>query len=174
VSRSSEREKLSGRIATRILVIRGHKALIDADLAALYGVPTRVLNQAVKRNRERFPPDFIFQLTSAERDEVITNCDHLANLKYSRALPYAFTEHGALMASTVLNSQTAVDVSLYVVRAFVRLRTAAVSHDAILRRLDGLEAKYDRQFAVVFDAIRELMRPPEPPKRRRIGFVQQD
>ena len=105
---------------------------------------------------------------------MITNCDHLGNLKYSAALPYAFTEHGALMASTVLNSQTAIDVSLHVVRAFVSLRNATASYESVIRRLDGLEAKYDRQFKVVFDAIRELMRPPEPPKRRRIGFVQQD
>jgi hypothetical protein len=142
--------------------------LIDADLATLYGVSTRVLNQAVKRNRERFPPDFVFQLNAAEREEVVTNCDHLRRLKYSPTLPYAFTEHGALMASAVLSSQRAVDVSLYVVRAFVSLRNAIGSYGDITRRLEILEAKYDRQFKAVFDAIRELMRPPEPTRKRRM------
>lgn len=103
-------------IARRILVIRGHNALIDADLASLYGVTTKRLNQQVNRNKKRFPPDFVFQLTRAERDEVVANCDHLARLKYSPTMPYAFTEHGALMAASVLNTALAVQVSLYVVR----------------------------------------------------------
>lgn len=103
-------------IARRILVIRGHKALIDADLASLYGVTTKRLNQQVNRNKKRFPPDFVFQLTRAERDEVVANRDHLARLKYSPTMPYAFTEHGALMAASVLNTALAVQVSLYVVR----------------------------------------------------------
>lgn len=111
-------------IARRILVIRGHKALIDADLASLYGVTTKRLNQQVNRNKKRFPPDFVFQLTRAERDEVVANCDHLGRLKYSPTMPYAFTEHGALMAASVLNTALAVQVSLYVVRAFVGLRDA--------------------------------------------------
>ena len=111
-------------IARRILVIRGHKALIDADLASLNGVTTQRLNQQVNRNKKRFPPDFVFQLTRAERDEVVANCDHLARLKYSPTMPYAFTEHGALMAASVLNTALAVQVSLYVVRAFVGLRDA--------------------------------------------------
>lgn len=103
-------------IARRILVIRGHNALIDADLASLYGVTTKRLNQQVNRNKKRFPPDFVFQLTRAERDEVVANRDHLARLKYSPTMPYAFTEHGALMAASVLNTALAVQVSLYVVR----------------------------------------------------------
>ena len=161
-------------IARRILVIRGRKTLIDADLAALYGVSTKRLNQQVHRNKKRFPADFVFQLTRAERDEVVANCDHLNRLKFAPTMPYAFTEHGALMAASVLNTSLAVEVSLYVVRAFVSLREALAAHRDLERRLNALEARYDRQFKTVFDAIRELMRPPEPAKRRRIGFVQDD
>ena len=154
--------------------MRGHKALIDADLAALYGISTKRLNEQVKRNRARFPADFVFQLTASERDEVVANCDHLSRLRFSPTLPFAFTEHGALMAASVLNTPRAVEVSIYVVRAFVRLREALELNRDLVRRLNAMEAKYDRQFRVVFDAIRELMRPPEPSRRRRIGFVQDD
>jgi hypothetical protein len=148
--------------------------LVDADLAALYGVSTKRLNQQVKRNQGRFPVDFVFQLSRAERDEVVANCDHLARLRFSPTLPYAFTEHGALMAASVLNTRRAVEVSLYVVRVFVSLRDALANYGDLERRIDSLETKYDRQFKVVFDAIRELVRPPEPRKRTRIGFVQED
>ena len=161
-------------ISQRILVIRGHKTLIDADLAALYGVSTKRLNQQVKRNQERFPQDFVFSLSRRERDEVVANCDHLARLKFSSTMPFAFTEHGALMAASVLNTPRAVEISLYVVRAFVGLRDAIATHRDLVRRLNALEGKYDRQFKAVFDALRELMRPPEPTERRRIGFVQSD
>jgi len=148
--------------------------LIDADLAILYGTSTKRLNEQVKRNRTRFPSDFVFQLTAKERDEVVANCDHLSRLRFSSTLPFAFTEHGALMAASVLNTPRAVEVSIYVVRAFVRLREMLEVNRSVIRRLNNLEAKYDHQFKVVFDAIRELMRPPEPAKRRRIGFVQDD
>ena len=109
-------------IARNILLIRGHKVMLDSDLAKLYGVETKVLNQATKRNRERFPSDFMFQLTSEEKKEVVTNCDHLAKLKFSSTLPYAFTEHGALMLGNVLRSDQAIEVSLLIVRTFVQLR----------------------------------------------------
>ena len=109
-------------IQDRILLIRGQKVILDSDLAALYEVPTKRLNEQVKRNRGRFPEDFMFQLTPEEKNEVVANCDHLRNLKYYRGLPYAFTEHGALMAANVLNSDRAVKMSIYVIRAFVRLR----------------------------------------------------
>jgi len=164
----------STRIAQRIVVIRSHKVMIDADLAALYGVPTKRLNQQVKRNKKRFPEDFVLQLSRAERDEVVANCDHLQRLKFAPTLPYAFTEHGALMAASVLNTARAVEVSLYVVRAFVQLREALATHKDLTRRLDALEAQYDHQFKVVFDAIRELMTPLEPSKKRRIGFIQEE
>ena len=148
--------------------------MIDADLAALYGVSTKRLNEQIKRNRRRFPEDFVFRLSRAERDEVVANCDHLARLKFSPTLPYAFTEHGALMAASVLDTTRAVQVSVYVVRAFVRLREAVLDHKDLAERLSALEARYDRQFKVVFDAIRQLMQPPEPSQRRRIGFVQNE
>jgi len=156
-------------IESRILLVRGQRVMIDADLAELYGVPTKALNQALKRNRDRFPPDFGFRLSRSEKIEVVTNCDHLARLKYSPSVPYAFTEHGAIMAANVLNSPRAVAMSVHVVRAFVRLREVIASHKELVKRLDELEGRYDEQFKVVFDAIRQLMAPPEP--KRKIGFV---
>lgn len=132
-------------------------------------MPTKVFNQAVKRNRERFPDDFIFQLTKEEKDEVVTNCDHLKRLKFSPNLPFAFTEHGAIMAATILNSPVAIKVSIQVVRAFVKLREMLATHKDLAKKLEDMERKYDAQFKVVFDAIRELMKPPEP-KKRQIGF----
>src|ERR1017187_9571374 len=157
------------RIERAILSIRGEKVMLDSDLAELYGVGTKALNQAVKRNLSRFPPDFMFQLTVAEKNEVVTNCDHLIQLRYSPHLPYAFTEHGALMLANVLNSERAAQTSVQVVRAFVRLRQMLASNAELARKLDAMEKKYDAQFKVVFDAIRRLMSPPEP-KRREIGF----
>lgn len=155
--------------------------MIDADLAALYGVPTKRLNEQVKRNPGRFPADFVFQLSRAERDEVVANCDHLGRLKFSPTMPFAFTEHGALMAASVLNTPHAVEVSLYVVRAFVELREAIATHKELAKRLDELElrlkrklASHDQAIAGILEAIRQLMAPPEPAKKRRIGFVQTD
>jgi hypothetical protein len=172
------------RIESRILVVRGLRVMIDVDLAALYGVETRTLNQGVKRNAGRFPTDFLFQLTAAEKAEVITNCDHLQKLKYSKALPFAFTEHGAIQAANVLASSQAVEMGIYVVRAFVHLRQAAGLNTELSKRLAELEQKTERvemshdtfsrntraQLRQVFDALKELMTPPEPPKRL-IGFI---
>ena len=172
------------RIEPRIQLVRGVKVIIDADLAELYGVPTKALNQAVKRNANRFPPDFLFQLTDAEKTEVVTNCDHLAKLKFSKTLPYAFTEHGAIQAANVLASPQAVEMGIYVVRAFVKLREAAIEHRDLSKRLDALEEKTDAlsmdhdlfsrntriQLRQVLDALRELTAPPEMSKRP-IGFV---
>lgn len=158
------------RIAQGILMIRGHKVMLDADLADLYGVTTKRLNEQVKRNQGRFPPDFMFQLTDEEKAEVVANCDHLVRLKFSPALPNAFTEHGAIMAASVLNTARAVEMSVFVVRAFVRLRQMLASNAELARKLAALEKKYDAQFKVVFDAIRELMTPPER-KKRSIGFA---
>ena len=157
------------RIENSILLIRREKVMLDADLAELYGVPTKALNQAVKRNIDRFPEDFMFQLTNQEKEEVVTNCDHLKRLKFSPNLPYAFTEHGAIMLATVLNSPIAVQASIQVVRAFVKLRRLLASNAELARKLATIEKKYDAQFRVVFDAIRQLMTPPEP-KKRKIGF----
>lgn len=164
------------RIASRIVTIRGRRVILDADLAALYGVETRVLNQAVQRHPRRFPADIAFRLNASERQEVITTCDHLKNLKFSPALPLVFTEHGALMAASVLNSRRAVEVGLYVVRAFVQMREAIGAHREIGRRLGELERKVGAQDSVIVGivrALRELTQPP-PRKRRPIGFVQED
>ena len=146
--------------------------MLDSDLAALYGVATKALNQAVKRNIERFPPDFRFQLTKAERDEVVTNCDHLPGLKFSPVRPWVFTEHGAVMAATVLNSLRAVEMSLFVVRAFVRLRDLARNHTALSAKLDALErrvAGHDADIEQMFVALRRLIAPRRK-SRRPIGF----
>jgi hypothetical protein len=158
------------RIERAILLIRGQKVILDRDLAELYSVETKVLNRAVKRNLERFPEDFIFQLTYQEvralRCQIGTSKLGRGGRRY---LPYVFTEHGAIMAANVLNSKRAIEASVFVVRAFVRLRELIASNKDLAKRLDVLEKKYDSQFKVVFDAIRELMAPLPPPKPR-IGF----
>lgn len=158
------------RIERFILVIRGQKVMLDSNLAELYGVKTRALVQAVQRNRERFPEDFMLQLTREEFDDlrsrsVISN----AGRGGRRYRPYAFTEQGVAMLSSVLRSERAVQVNIEIMRAFVRLRRMLATHEDLARKLDALEKKYDAQFKVVFDAIRQLMAPPEP-KRRQLGF----
>ena len=161
-------------IASRIRTIRGQRVMIDADLAALYGVPTKRLNEQVKRNRTRFPDDFVFRLTPEETAEAVANCDHLARLRFSTSRPFVFTEHGALMASAVLNTLRAVEVSLFVVRAFVRMRETMAGHKELGKRLDELESKvgtHDRAIGQILAAIRQLTAPPATPKRRRIGFL---
>ncbi len=150
--------------------------MIDADLAELYGVPTRTLNQVVRRHQEHFLEDFLFTLNATEKTLVITSCDHLDKLKFSKALPLAFTEHGAMMAGFVLNSPKASEMSVYVVRAFVRLRQLATSNQRLAAKLNELEHKFDDHDEVIRDileAIRQLMAPPDKPKRR-IGFIQED
>jgi len=161
------------RIDSSILVIRDQKVILDADLAELYGVSTKLFNQAVKRNHDRFPEDFMFRSTPDEKGEVVTNCDHLRKLKYSNALPSAFTEHGAIMAANVLNTPRAITISVYVVRAFVKLRGLLNSQKHFARKLEDLERKiveHDEKFDVLFTAIRGLMQPPTDPPKRRIGF----
>ena len=166
------------RVEKAILLIRGEKVILDADLARLYGVSTRRLKEQVRRNRERFPEDFMFELTADEqavlkdqigasnlRSQIATSRSHGGR----RYLSFAFTEHGALMAANVLSSEQAVQASVQVVRAFVRLRQMLASNAELAKKLEQLEKKYDRQFKVVFDAIRQLMIPPEP-KRKQIGF----
>ena len=132
---------LQPRIEHQILVIRGQKVMLDADLAALYGVQTKRLNEQVKRNIERFPVDFMFQLNEVEKAEVVANCDHLAKLKFSKSLPFAFTEHGAIQAANVLASTQAVEMGIYIVRAFVQLRQATSLHADLAKRLTELEEK---------------------------------
>jgi len=160
------------KIERSILFIREEKVMLDVDLANLYGVTTKRLNEQVKRNRNRFPEDFMFQLTEKEKAEVVANCDHLKMLKFSPHLPYVFTEHGAIMLATVLNSSVAVHASIQVVRAFIKLREMIATHKEFARKLDEMEKKYDAQFKIVFDAIRQLMSPPEKHKRK-VGFLRE-
>ena len=157
------------RIDRAILVIRGHKVMLDADLANLYGVEPKVLNQAVKRNIVRFPADFMFQLTAEEVDRLRSQFVTSSSWGGRRYLPYAFTEQGVAMLSSVLRSQRAVQVNIEIMRAFVRPRQMLQQNADLARKLAQLEKKYDAQFRAVFDAIRELMKPPEKTKRR-IGF----
>ncbi len=157
------------RIEKSILLIRKQKVMLDADLAELYGVETKVLVQAVKRNLERFPEDFMFQLNPKEfailRSQFVTS-NGWGGRRYP---PYAFTEQGVAMLSSVLRSQRAIQVNIEIMRAFIRLRKMLASHAELARKLTALEKKYDAQFKEVFEAIRQLMTPPEP-KRRSIGF----
>ena len=163
------------RIENRILLVRGHKVLLDADLATLYGVSTKRFNEQVRRNAARFPEDFMFRLSAEEWNSLRSQ---FATLKTGRSqhrkyLPLAFTEHGAIMAATILNSPRATEVSVYVVRAFVRLRELLASNKDLARRLDQLERKlgsHDQAIAGLVNTIRHLMAPPEP-NRRPIGFV---
>ena len=169
-------------IDRRIVIVRGHRVMLDADLAALYGVATKVLVQAVKRNLARFPADFMFRLTEQElrslRSQIVTlndaNDGSDGRGRHAKYLPYAFTEQGVAMLSSVLRTERAVQVNVEIMRAFVRLRGLVARDRELSRRLDTLESKYDRQFKVVFDAIRELMEPPAPASKRRIGFVSTD
>lgn len=182
-------------IASRIIVLRGERLLLDADLATLYAVTTKALNQAVKRNAGRFPSDFAFQLTAEEaarlRSRIVTSSPQgpapeggntnrsqivTASQKHRdpRFRPWVYTEHGALMVANLLRSERAVQTSVYVVRAFVQLRQMIATNKDLARRLDELEARYDRRFKSVFDAIRELMTPPVPKPRQRIGFISDD
>jgi hypothetical protein len=175
---------LALQVERRIYLIRREKVMLDYDLAELYGVPTRILNQAVKRNRDRFPKDFMFQLSTAEATALRSQIVILdapngpaqpvtgQRGKHSKYLPYAFyafTEQGVAMLSSVLRSKRAVQVNIAIMRTFVRLCEMLLSNAELRRKLEALEKKYDAQFRVVFDAIRELMTPPEPPKRQ-IGF----
>jgi ORF6N domain len=175
-------------VTPRIATVRGQRVVVDADLAALYGVETKRFNEAVKRNLAKFPADFMFVLTAEEaaalRSQFATSNDESSGRGGRRYPPRVFTEHGALMAATILNSPRAVDVAVYVVRAFVRLREMAATHGDLAQRLDELEAKTEAlaashdsvsrqtqaQLRQVFDALRALMTPPDPP-RRPIGFV---
>jgi len=156
-------------VERKILLIRGQKVILDVDLSELYGVTTKVFNQAVKRNTDRFPKDFMFQLTADEalsmRSQFVT-----ASKRNIRYRPHAFTEHGIIMAASILNSQRAIDASVFVVRAFIKLREMIASHKDLARKLNDLEKKYDGQFQIVFEAIRQIIEVEEKPKRK-IGFI---
>jgi hypothetical protein len=156
------------RIHRSILIIRRHKVVLDRDLAGFYGVETKVLNQAVKRNISRFPADFMFQLTKKEK--VVTNCDHLSSLKFSPALPYAFTEQGVAMLSSVLRSKRAVEVNIAIMRTFVKFREILATNSALRRKIEALERRYDEQFKLVFKVLSEMVM-PTPKSKSQIGYL---
>jgi len=160
------------RIEKTILLIRGHKVMLDMVLAELYGVSTKRLNEQVRRNLKRFPNDFMFQLNEEEYDSLRS---HFATLdtgrgKHRKYLPLAFTEQGVAMLSSVLTSERAIEVNIEIMRAFVKIRQLLLSNKELARKLEQLEKKYDHQFKAVFDAIKELMKTPDP-KQRKIGFI---
>jgi ORF6N domain len=157
------------QVERRIYFIRGEKVMLDHDLAELYGIETRALKQAVRRNKGRFPADFMFGLSAKEISTLVSQNVIPGRGKFGGARPMAFTEQGVAMLSSVLRSKRAVQVNIAIMRTFVRLREMLLSNADLARKLDALEKKYDAQFKVVFDAIRELMTPPEP-TRRQIGF----
>ncbi len=162
-------------IAGLILVLRGQKVILDADLAHLYGVTTRRLNEQAKRNRERFPDDFVFQLNDEETQNLMSHFATSSSSRHGgrRKNPWAFTEHGALMAAMILNSPTAVEASVYVVRAFIRLRELLYTHAELSHKLAELESRvdhHDDDIAMLLEAIHQLLTPPEPPPQRKIGY----
>lgn len=156
-----------------ILTLRGQRGILDTHLSDIYGVQTKVLNQAVKRNVERFPDDFMFRLSEEEKIEVVTNCDHLQKLKFSPQLPFAFTEHGAIMAASILNSPEAVAMSVFIVRAFVQMRERLAVNADILKRLAEIDTallEHDQALRVIWQNLQPLLDPPPDPRRRKIGF----
>ena len=172
------------QIESRMFLICGQKVMLDEDLAALYEVETKALNRAVKRNLERFPADFMFQLSAEEfatlrfqygtsnlKSQIVTSNETPSGRGGRRYAPYAFTEHGVAMLSSVLNSERAIQVNIEIMRTFVRLRQMLVGNAELARKLNALEKKYDVRFKAVFEAIHELMTPPEPKKKRPIGFA---
>ena len=161
-------------ITERIFEIRGEKVMIDADLAKLYGVPTKRLNEAVKRNSKRFPKDLMFRLSTEERNELVANCDRFTNLKHSSSMPHAFTEAGVAMLSSVLNSETAIQINLQIIRAFIRLRRMLMDHDALRLAIEGLErrvGKNERNIQLAIKAIQSILTPDPPKKKGKMGFA---
>ncbi len=157
-------------ITSKIFFIRGKKVMLDNDLALLYDVQTKRLNEQVKRNKKRFPEDFMFQLTKTERNELVAICDRFDAMKHSTVQPYAFTEQGVAMLSGVLNSDRAIKVNIQIMRAFTQLRRMLLTNVDLRRKIEAMEKKYDKQFVVVFQAIKELLMPSEERPKRRIGF----
>lgn len=154
------------RIQQCIYVIRRRNVMLDNDLARLYGVETKVLNQAVKRNIKRFPDDFMFQLSEKEKKQVVTNCDHLVRLKYSAALPYAFTEQGVAMLSSVLRSRRAIEINIAIMRVFVHLRQILADNVALRKKLE----EHDEKIKYIFNLLGQMLQEPEKPKKR-IGYL---
>jgi len=157
-------------IASRIFFIRGKKVTLDRDLASLYGVTTRRLNEQVKRNIKRFPGDFMFRLTVTQRNELVAICDRFNTMKHSTVQPYVFTEQGVAMLSGVLNSDRAIAVNIQIMRAFTQLRRMLLTNVSLRRKIEEMEKKYDKHFAIVFQAIKQLLEPPAVKPKPPIGF----
>ena len=159
-------------IQNKIYLIRGQKVMIDADLAALYDVTNKRLKEQIRRNTKRFPEDFMFQLTTEEKNELAANCGQFRSLKHSTTNPYAFTEQGVAMLSSVLNSDRAVEVNIQIIRTFTKLREMMSSHKDFARKIEEMEKKYDHQFKIVFDAIKQILQVKEEENKNRgpIGF----
>lgn len=163
-------------IMNKILIIRDKKVMIDRDLAELYGVSTKQLNQQVKRNIARFPADFMFKLSKKEKEEVVTNCDHLKVLRFSPNLPYVFTEYGAVMLASVLNSDKAIQVNIQIVKVFTKMKEMLLTNKDILQKLEKMEKdvkENKKDIAIIFEALKQLLNPQQP-KRRMIGFNRKD
>jgi hypothetical protein len=161
-------------ILNRILWIRGQKVMIDRDLAELYGVSTKRLNEQVKRNLNRFPEDFMFQLTDIEKKEVVANCDHLKSIIFSPNLPFVFTEHGAVMLASILNSDKAIQANILIVRVFTSMREMVLRNKDMLLKIEKLEQRvgvHDKEIQVIIETLRKMIASP-PPKRNKIGFIQ--
>ena len=160
-------------VEQRIFLMRGRRVMVDRDLAELYGVETKYLNRQVKRNIQRFPAEFMFQLTKQEKDELVPICHRFKTMKHSGVLPYVFTEHGVAMLASVLNSERAIKISINIIKVFVKLREVLSSHKELAHKLTELEHKierHDREIQAIFEAIRQLMAPPPEKPRPRIGF----
>ena len=158
-------------IQNKIFEVRGYRVMLDFDLAELYNVKTKVLNQAVKRNIQRFPSDFMFELDKEEFHQLVTNCDQFPeSLKHSSVSPMVFTEQGVAMLSTVLRSQTAIDVNISIMRAFVLMRQMVIGYDELLKRIEELEESTDAQFSEIYQALTQLLSKPDPKPRKPIGY----
>ena len=155
----------------KIFEVRGYRVMLDFDLAELYNVKTKVLKQAVKRNIQRFPSDFMFELDKEEFHQLVTNCDQFPeSLKHSSVSPMVFTEQGVAMLSTVLRSQTAIDVNISIMRAFVLMRQMVIGYDELLKRIEELEESTDAQFSEIYQALTQLLSKPDPKPRKPIGY----
>jgi len=160
-------------IENRIFLIRGHKVIIDRDLAELYGVETKYMNRQVRFNKDRFPKEFMFRLTSGEQNELVQICHRFETMKHSSSMPYVFTEHGVAMLSSVLNSKRAIRINILIIKTFVKLREIITTHKELAHKLAELEGKiekHDTEIRAIFDAIRQLMAPPPGPPKPKIGF----
>jgi len=160
-------------VENKIFLIRGHKVMIDRDLAELYGVETKYLNRQIRFNKDRFPKEFMFRLTSGERNELVQICHRFETMKHSTSTPYVFTEHGVAMLSSVLNSKRAIRINILIIKTFVKLREILSTHKELAHKLKELEGKienHDIEIQAIFDAIRQLMEPPPDPPKPKIGF----